>query len=137
MTTETNTEPVLYQYRMRPEWIVDGWHPWQECSKETAESYNPRRRYGNWEYESRALYLQPVPPKLSTAQIDEIESDILQQGGDHRDVYRALIGERAVPFSIEVAQTGLLELYAFQEATGCDTAEQFLTQKFKIEGEKL
>lgn len=126
MTTETNTEPALYQYRMRPEWIVDGWQPWQECSKETAERYNPRRRYGNWEYESRALYLQPVPPKLSTAQIDEIESDILQQGG-----------AQAVSFSIEVAQTGLLELYAFQEATGCDTAEQFLTQKFKIEGEKL
>lgn len=126
-------EPVMYQYRMKPSWLSYGRQSWQECSKADAENYNRLRVYNDWEweYESRALYAQPpqLQARLSEEEIDEIETNVLQRSGDYKDVYRALLRAQAVPFSIEVAQAGLLELYAFQEATGCDTADQFLSEQ--------
>jgi hypothetical protein len=53
-------DPVEYQMRMRPTWEVTSWSDWKKCSRDAAEDYLKTPKLHDWEYETRALYAQPV-----------------------------------------------------------------------------
>ena len=52
------SEPVEYQYRIRPDWIPE-WNGWNTCSKESAEAYEKTPYLHDWHYEVRRLYTSP------------------------------------------------------------------------------
>ena len=52
------SEPVEYQYRTRPDWILE-WNGWNTCSKDSAEAYEKTPYLHDWHYEVRRLYTTP------------------------------------------------------------------------------
>lgn len=64
--SQSQQEPVEYQYRTRPDWIPE-WNGWNTCSKESAEAYEKTPYLHDWHYEVRKLYTsQPAQRKPLT-----------------------------------------------------------------------
>jgi len=57
------SEPVEYQYRMRPEWRISSndWSAWEFCTKGIFEDYKKTPFLNSWHYEVRELYATPQP----------------------------------------------------------------------------
>jgi hypothetical protein len=53
-----DTEPVGYQYRMKPEWH-DAWVKWQPCDKANFDDYVKAPVVNGWQFEARALFTHP------------------------------------------------------------------------------
>ena len=53
-----DTEPVGYQYRMKPEWH-DAWVKWQPCEKANFDDYVKAPVINGWQFEARALFTHP------------------------------------------------------------------------------
>lgn len=65
---QPESEPVVWQFRMRPDWVLDKdfWEPWTNCTKEQAADYQRVPHLHDWTYESRALFTHPPQRKPLT-----------------------------------------------------------------------
>ena len=65
---QPEAEPVVWQFRMRPDWVLDKdfWEPWTNCTKEQAADYQRVPHLHDWKYEVRLLYTHPPQRKPLT-----------------------------------------------------------------------
>lgn len=65
---QPDPEPVVWQFRMRPDWVLDKdfWEPWTNCTKEQAADYQRVPHLHDWKYEVRLLYTHPPQRKPLT-----------------------------------------------------------------------
>jgi hypothetical protein len=71
-------EPVVYQYRTRPDWIPE-WNEWNTCSKDSADSYEKKPYLHDWHYEVRKLYTTPQPHREWVGLTNEEIKDIFSK----------------------------------------------------------
>lgn len=78
---QPESEPVVWQFRMRPDWVLDKdfWEPWTNCTKEQAADYQRVPHLHDWTYESRALYT--TPPQRKPLTEEEIALLLTQSAG--------------------------------------------------------
>ena len=82
---QPEAEPVVWQFRMRPDWVLDKafWEPWTNCTKEQAADYQRVPHLHDWKYEVRSLFMHPPQRKPLTDEelVDIVGNCAADSGG--------------------------------------------------------